>query len=851
MREQWQRRVAQIGAMVDGAKARGVSGWVQPGAAPIDKKEGPPLGDGLMRHPRFNRGNSGKTSLNPPEKSPEVSEKAAEETEEAAEDAITPEQAESRKWKKNDDGTYTSPNGTVWKKAKAGGEESPVTGEFFKGGSLMPIHGLAQKPPKMEGDGKGTASEAKPKEDKEGKEGGKAIEPMSPEMAERERERRERQRKWDEMNAGPLGQITWMGDRPNSKGGSGVPIDKWVDYASKIGSQGVQTLISELEPIVHRSIEKSWQEAVSKGAKDPGDAGQWEKDQLHERANYIKKFNNASKRLEKAAPGAHYARELIEDLLSQGGGDREENLYRVHQLLSDVAKKPAESAPDKLPERKKVKVRKSPTRSTSGVTIAREIISRGGITPSSLEGIIGAGKIGEEGLLGVASKQGRPLDEIAQTLEKEGHFVTPPGRNSDDYLVELLQRGYHSMVNAANHLHAEVEKEYDDYLRQAHEAGIAASDIDEATRSGEAEGNAEAARGDAWEGVGVLANEAGLDFDTSEFDAPSTPKDQATSDFFTSPPVQGNLLNDNGGDWVKPLTNGGKAKPLYVPNSDTPTRTKEEIDGKSAIQRSMEEKEAALADYPELAPQSNASQPLTPAASGEEGKAGDSKDAKTPAAAKSGPKEGDRNAEGLVFRNGRWQRDGEDDDVQEIQMEIGSPEEAATPQVAPEPPKPKQPWEQTRGEFKKAATAPTMPEKAAEGGMVEGGKSEWMPKSDDRRVRRITETKISKDDVETREKLKADGWKYAPGSQTWYKIGFYPDAPGEHTYHVAAIPQNPNKVVGNAAMALRREAEAKAREYTDGLQLPETHKTVVPHKHDGRYAGTPMVDSVSVIRKQQ
>ena len=77
-------------------------------------------------------------------------------------------------------------------------------------------------------------------------------------------------------------------------------------------------------------------------------------------------------------------------------------------------------------------------------------------------------------------------------------------------------------------------------------------------------------------------------------DLKEAPKaDQSTAAFFTPPPVQGNLLNDNGGEWVKPLTSGEKAKPLYAPNSDTPTRTKEEIDGKSAIQRSMEEKEQA------------------------------------------------------------------------------------------------------------------------------------------------------------------------------------------------------------------------------------------------------------------
>ena len=66
-----------------------------------------------------------------------------------------------RSWKKNDDGTYTAPNGTVWRKAAAGGEESPVTGRMHAGGSFMPIHG--QSTVKIgKGDGTGEAPDLKP-----------------------------------------------------------------------------------------------------------------------------------------------------------------------------------------------------------------------------------------------------------------------------------------------------------------------------------------------------------------------------------------------------------------------------------------------------------------------------------------------------------------------------------------------------------------------------------------------------------------------------------------------------------------------------------------------------------------
>ncbi|MBX9679577.1 MAG: hypothetical protein K2X38_12495, partial [Gemmataceae bacterium] len=272
--------------------------------------------------------------------------------------------------------------------------------------------------------------------------------------------------------------------------------------------------------------------------------------------------------------------------------------------------------------RERKKLRKSPNQKTSGVTIAREISSRGGIDPASLEEFVGKGKIGEEGLLGIARKGGMSVDEFAQTLEKEGHFVTPPGRNADDYLVELIQRGAHSMVNAANHLEKQLEAEYAEYIKQAEDAAIERADIEERRRIGEEAGGSEEIQGDAWEGPGSAVGEAGLDFDPSTFDDPepttdaeadasassaapaqtaeadvkpaeAQKNDPSTTAFFTPPPVQGNLLNDNGGEWVKPLTSGEKAKPLYTANSDTPTRTKDEIDGKSAIQRSMEEKERA------------------------------------------------------------------------------------------------------------------------------------------------------------------------------------------------------------------------------------------------------------------
>jgi hypothetical protein len=51
------------------------------------------------------------------------------------------QQDNPRAWTNNGDGTWTTPSGTVWKKASKDGEISPVNGKPYRGGELMPIHG--------------------------------------------------------------------------------------------------------------------------------------------------------------------------------------------------------------------------------------------------------------------------------------------------------------------------------------------------------------------------------------------------------------------------------------------------------------------------------------------------------------------------------------------------------------------------------------------------------------------------------------------------------------------------------------------------------------------------------------
>lgn len=129
-------------------------------------------------------------------------------------------------------------------RAKAGGEHSDVDGKFYKGGSLMPVHGMfsgMEKPPAKEKKSDGTSPVAKEDQDKQPRQ----IRQRSAQDIEAERERMEEQRKWDELNAGPIKDLFhgWIGDRPNSKAFKAAPGHKfWAPMAERLGKDGVEKL---------------------------------------------------------------------------------------------------------------------------------------------------------------------------------------------------------------------------------------------------------------------------------------------------------------------------------------------------------------------------------------------------------------------------------------------------------------------------------------------------------------------------------------------------------------------------------------------------------------------------------
>jgi hypothetical protein len=248
---------------------------------------------------------------------------------------------------------YGEKTGIELRRAPAGGAVSDVDGVFYAGGRLMPIHGLSPKTEKKpKGDGIGTAEES-PNENAEQKQRQRTERgPMSPEGIEAERQRRADVQKWQEMNAGPLGKIKWLGDNPNHRAASSgwTEAKKWQAFAEELGPDGVKRLVETLEPLAHKKIEKMSAEAHAHRTShpmpdaygsikvEPHDAGQWEKDDLKRRADDTHRGTRNFAGHEKKHPGSWYARELVHELLDTPKGQSAiDNMHEINRVLADVA----------------------------------------------------------------------------------------------------------------------------------------------------------------------------------------------------------------------------------------------------------------------------------------------------------------------------------------------------------------------------------------------------------------------------------------------------------------------------------------------------------------------------------
>lgn len=262
---------------------------------------------------------------------------------------LTEAAAVSRKWKKNDDGTYTAPNGTTWKKAAAGGEESPVNGKMYAGGHLMPIHGLSEKPASKNQESKGISSTPeKVNEDRPQK----SRPAMSAKDIADEKERRESQKKWDEMSRGPLGRVKWLGETPNHRAlsDSRINLKEWTEFADEIGPEAMGELVKNLTTLAHERIDQATADARKKstsGFPIPSDAEQWQKDQIRERATQDANQHGMKKHV-KGNPESLFGRQLLQELLDNdnnpSGKSSIENMHDLNRMLAEAkGTKPAPS----------------------------------------------------------------------------------------------------------------------------------------------------------------------------------------------------------------------------------------------------------------------------------------------------------------------------------------------------------------------------------------------------------------------------------------------------------------------------------------------------------------------------
>ncbi len=217
---------------------------------------------------------------------------------------------------------------TGYVRAPAGGAVSPVDGKFYKGGQLMPIHGLysgQEKPPPRPQPQPGDAS---PQSDK----GGKGREPrpprapMSPEDIEAERLRHEMREKWHQVKAGELGRLISMGEHPHPLRSSATNIKDWKEYASTVGEAGLQRLAAALGPLIDQHIAR---EVKDRGPVTPEDE-EWVRGEFQRQAEYDVQIVPGAKKHLKEVPSSLLVRQMVQSILSSANVN---DLHALDQAL--------------------------------------------------------------------------------------------------------------------------------------------------------------------------------------------------------------------------------------------------------------------------------------------------------------------------------------------------------------------------------------------------------------------------------------------------------------------------------------------------------------------------------------
>lgn len=126
---------------------------------------------------------------------------------------------------------------------------------------------------------------------------------------------------------------------------------------------------------------------------------------------------------------------------------------------------PTPAAPEAPAEKPKAKRKR---KSRAKMTILGIVAKQGGINPQSVKAMANyKEQIVEGGLLHAIRKNGIDIGKMAESLERQGHFRTPPDRHADDYLLELMAKRSYSQLAEE---HYNLDKEQEEYYKALEDA---------------------------------------------------------------------------------------------------------------------------------------------------------------------------------------------------------------------------------------------------------------------------------------------------------------------------------------------------------------------------------------------
>ena len=207
---------------------------------------------------------------------------------------------------------------------------------------------------------------------------------------------------------------------------------------------------------------------------------------------------------------AHINPEALSSLKAQGFIDDKNKLTpagRTHLYAEKLKGAPAPTGTAAAsPAAPKPKWKRANRNKDSLISIVKR---KGGINSNSVKKDYDyQADIIEGGLLHAIRKQGMGLDEMAQSLQVEGHIIVPEGVDPGDYLLDRMKGRHHSALRNTD---KEIESEQEAYYKakqQAEEEGHNERDIESIRRSsvqaGESAGQKEGANElDEWDNSGA------------------------------------------------------------------------------------------------------------------------------------------------------------------------------------------------------------------------------------------------------------------------------------------------------------------------------------------------------------